>query len=188
MKKVIFLLVALLALSMGQAHAQRYLPKMQGIEFRGGFVDGVQKPLNYYGGIALSSYTKNANRWVFGAEYLNKDYEYKNIHIPKAQITAEGGYYLKLLSDPSKAFFLSLGGSTLVGYETSRWGDKLLPDGATLRNNDVFIYGGAITLELEAYLSDKIVFLINARERVLWGSSIGHFHTQFGVGLKFIIN
>ena len=187
MKRYLMILVAVLALS-GQAHAQRYLPKMKGIELRGGFVDGVQKPLNYYAGVGLSTYTKNGNRWVFGTEYLSKQYEYKNIHIPKVQFTAEGGYYLKFLSDPSKTFFLSIGGSALAGYETSRWGDKLLPDGATLRNQDVFIYGGAITLELETYLSDRVVLLLNARERILWGSSIGHFHTQFGVGLKFIIN
>lgn len=91
------------------------------------------------------------------------------------------------LSDPSKTFFLSLGGSALAGYETSNWGDKLLFDGATIRNKDTFIYGGAITLELESYITDRIVFLINARERVLWGSTIGKFHVQFGAGLKFII-
>ena len=188
MKKYLYVIVALLALTTGQANAQRYLPKMQGIELRGGFVDGVQKPINYYFGAGLSTYTKNGNRWVFGAEYLSKEYAYKNISIPKVQITAEGGYYVKFLSDPSKTFFLSIGGSALAGYETSRWGDKLLPDGATLRNKDAFIYGGAITLELETYLSDRVVFLINARERVLCGSSIGHFHTQFGAGFKFIIN
>ena len=182
-----FIIVALLALT-GQANAQRCLRGMRGIELRGGFVDGVQKSLNYYGGITLSTYTKHGNRWVFGAEYLSKQYAYKQWSIPKAQFTAEGGYYLKVLSDASKTFFLSLGGSALAGYETSRWGDKLLPDGATLLNKDAFIYGGAITLELETYLSDRIVLLLNARERILWGSSIGHFHTQFGMGIKFIIN
>lgn len=69
-----------------------------------------------------------------------------------------------------------------------RWGDKLLPDGVTLRNKDSFIYGGAVTLELETYLSDKVVLLLNARERAVWGSSIGHFHLTFGAGIKFIIN
>ena len=187
MKRWLFAIVALLALC-GQANAQRYLPGMRGLELRGGFVDGVQKPVNYYLGVGLSTYTKNGNRRVFGAEYLTKQYEYKNIQIPKAQFTAEGGYYLKFLSDPSKTFFLSLGGSALAGYETSRWGDKLLPDGAMLQNKDAFIYGGAITLELETYLSDKVILLLNARERVLWGSSIGHFHTQFGIAIKFIIN
>lgn len=187
MKRWLFIIVALLALT-GQANAQRYLPGMRGLELRGGFVDGIQKPTNFYMGVGLSTYTKNGNRWVFGGEYFNKQYQYKDIQIPKAQFTAEGGYYLKFLSDPSKTFFLSIGGSALAGYETSRWGDKLLPDGATLMNKDAFIYGGAITLELETYLSDRVVLLINARERVLWGSSISKFATQFGVGLKFILN
>lgn len=187
MKKYLFVVVALLAL-VGQANAQRYLPGMRGVEFKGGFVDGIEKLTNYYVGVGLSTYTKNGNRWVFGAEYLSKQYGYKEWNIPKAQFTAEGGYYLKFLSDASKTFFLSLGGSALAGYETSRWGDKLLPDGATLQSKDAFIYGGAVTLELETYLSDKVVLLLNARERALWGSSIGYFHFTFGAGIKIIIN
>ena len=176
-----------------QAHAQRQLPGMRGIQVTGGMVDGfysskTKNETGYYIGAAMATYTKNANKWVFGAEFMNRYYPYKETRLPMSQFTAEGGYFLKILSDPSRTFMLSLGGSALAGYETSNWGDKLLPDGATLRNKDSFIYGGAITLELETYLSDKIVLLLNARERVLWGSSIGHFHTQFGVGLKFIIN
>lgn len=187
MKRILFILAALLVLA-GQAKAQRYLPKMKGIELRGGFVGGFSKPMDYYVGAALSMSTKNANRWVFGAEYLHKNYDYKETRIPRELFTAEGGYYLKFLSDPSKTFFLSIGGSALAGYETSNRSEKRLFDGATLRNKDAFIYGGAVTLEAEAYLSDKIVLLLNARERALWGSSIGKFNFQFGVGLKVIIN
>lgn len=190
MKRItlIFLTASFLLLCAGQANAQRYLPGMKGIEIKGGFVDGIQKPANYYLGAGLSTYTTNGNRWVFGGEYLNKHYQYDSIYIPKSQFTLDGGYYYKFLSDPTKTFFLSIGASALAGYETSNWGDKLLPDGATLTNKDVFIYGGAVSLELETYLCDRIVLLLNVRERVLWGSSIGKFTTQFGVGLKFIIN
>ena len=80
-----------------------------------------------------------------------------------AQFTAEGGYYLKFLSDRRKTFFLSLGLSALAGYETSNRSEKLLPDGATLLDKDCFIYGGALTLELEAYLTDRVALLLNAR-------------------------
>ena len=136
----------------------------------------------------LYVYTKNANRWVIGGEYLHKKYDYKDMRIPVEQFTAEGGYYLKFLSDRRKTFFLSLGLSALAGYETSNRGGKLLPDGATLLDKDCFIYGGALTLELETYLTDRMVLLVNARERMLFGSDIGKFHTQVGMGLKFIIN
>ena len=95
---------------------------------------------------------------------------------------------MKFLSDPAKIFFLSVGGSALVGYETLNWGEKVLYDGSMLSHRDTFIYGGALTLELESYVTDRIVLLAHVRERVLWGGSLGKFFTQFGLGLKFIIN
>lgn len=112
MKRVIFLftLVVSLALISGQAYAQRYLPKMKGVELRGGLVNGSKSPLNYYIGIAMSGYTKKSNRWVAGAEYLMKHYDYRGTSVPRAQFTVEGGYYMKFFSDPTKTFFLSIGG------------------------------------------------------------------------------
>lgn len=174
MRKVIYLCVAVVSLALfsGQAYAQRYLPGMMGVELRGGFAGGSKGPLNYYTGFAVSGYTKKANRWVAGAEYLLKNYEYRTISVPRAQFTAEGGYYLKFLSDPSKTLFLSIGGSALIGYETVNWGDRMMHDG----------------LELETYITDRIVLLANVRERVLWGSPLGVFTTQFGLGVKIIIN
>ena len=184
----LFVTAVSLALFSGQAHAQRYLPGMKGVELRGGFAEGSKSPLNHYMGFAVSGYTKKANRWVAGAEYLLKNYRYRNVSVPRAQFTAEGGYYLKFLSDPSKTLFLSIGGSALAGYETVNWGDRMLYDGSTLLAKDAFVYGGAITLELETYITDRIVLLANVRERALWGSSLGVFTTQIGLGLKFIID
>lgn len=190
MKKYLFLFVTAVSLALfsGRAHAQRCLPGMIGVELRGGFAQGSKNPLNYYTGVAISGYTKRANRWVVGAEYLQKHYGYRNVSIPRAQFTAEGGYYLKFLSDPSKTLFLSIGGSALTGYETVNWGGRILYDGSRLLAKDAFVYGGAITLELETYITDRIVLLASIRERALWGSSLSVFTTQFGLGLKFIIH
>lgn len=176
----------------GQAQAQRYLPGLKGIQVTGGVVDGFTLEKKdgqaFFGGVALSTYTKNGNRWTFGAEYLQKSYEYKDKLIPLSQITAEGGYYLKFLSDPSKMVFFSVGLSAVTGYETINWGTELLFDGATITSEDNFLYGGAISFEIETYLTDRVVLLLNARERVLGGSAVNKFHTQIGVGIKFIIN
>ena len=68
------------------------------------------------------------------------------------------------------------------------WGEKRLYDGAMIRNRNCVLYGGAITLEVDAYITDRIVVSLSGRERILWGTTTGHFHTQFGVGLKFILN
>lgn len=191
MKRILLLLTLSLVL-IGQAQAQRYLPGQKGVQVTGGFVDGFkfknQDGQAFFGGIALSTYTKNGNRWVFGAEYLQKRHEYKNILIPVSQITAEGGYYYKFLSDPSKTVFFSVGASAMAGYETINWGKELLFDGTTITTEDNFLYGGAVSFEIETYLTDKLVLLLNARERILLGTDINKFHTQVGVGIKFIIN
>ena len=191
MRKHIVIIIASLALFTGQAHAQRCLPKMQGIEVRANMADGFNLGGNdggYSLSAALSTYTKGGNKWVFGGEYLLKNQPYKEKKIPVAQFTAEGGYYLKVLSDARKMLFVYAGASALAGFEMVNWGDKVLHDGAMLHDKDAFIYGGALTLDVEFYVADRIALLANLRERCLWGNSTGHFHTQFGVGVKFIIN
>ena len=192
MKRIMIILTVALCL-FSQAQAQRYLPKQKGLQFTAGTVNGFnlnpQSPdFAFHAGAAFSSYTKNGNRWVFGGEYLEKQYPYNDLCLPQSQFTAEGGYYLKFLSDGSKTVFFSLGASVLAGYETVNWNKKQLADGATVQNQDGFLYGGALTFETEIFLSDWLVLLVNVRERVLGGSSVGLFNTQPGIGLKFILN
>lgn len=191
MRKFLFLVVVSLAL-IGQANAQRCLSGMQGIQLTTGMADGFYNHSNenetgYYFGAAISTCTIGSNKWVFGGEYLQKYNPYKDSRIPTMQFTADGGYYIHVLYDANKTFFLYLGGSALAGYETVNWGEKVLFDGSLLTNKDAFIYGGAISLELESYLSDRIVLVLNTRERCLWGGSTGYFHTQVGAGIKFIL-
>ena len=194
MKKLIFLFTVVLCFAFsGGANAQRCLPGMQGIQVTGGMADGFysssgKNETGYYFGLSMATYAKRGNKWVFGAEFLNRYYPYKEDRIPVSQFTGEGGYYLKFLSDANKTVLFSLGGSALAGYETSNWGEKMLFDGSTLRNKDSFIYGGAITLEMETYLSDRVVLFLTARERVLWGTSTGHFHTQYGLGIRIMMD
>ena len=191
MRKYIAIIIASLALCTGQAHAQRCLPKMQGIEVRANMADGFNPGGNdggYSFGAALSTYTKRGNKWVFGGEYLMKDNPYKETKIPVAQFTAEGGYYFKVLSDARKIVFLYAGASALAGYETVNWGDRTLFDGSTLRDRDAFVYGGALTLDMEVYVADRIALLVNLRERCLWGGDTKKFHTQCGLGLKIIFD
>ena len=80
-----------------------------------------------------------------------------------------------------------MGGSAMLGYESVNGGKRLLYDGATLGQCESFIYGGAITLEAETYLSDRLVLLLRLRERILWGSASTHAHFQYGIGIKYIL-
>lgn len=65
-------------------------------------------------------------------------------------------------------------------------GNRLLDDGASLRKYESFIYGGAVTLEAEGYLSDSIALLLCLRERFVWGGASGRCHFQYGAGVKYI--
>lgn len=194
MKKIYFIFTfALCFFVTDTAHAQRYLHGQYGLQFTAGIVNGgnidtKSNDFAFHAGMAFSGYAKNGNRWLLGGEYLEKRYLYRDIKIPQVQFTAESGYYLKLLSDNGKTFFLSLGASAVAGYEIINWGEKLLYDGAAIQNKDAFLYGAALTIETETYLVDFIVLLINVKERLLLGSSMGKFNTQLGLGLKFIIN
>ena len=108
----------------------------------------------------------------------------------------DGGYslgaalstYFKILSDARKIVFVYAGASALAGYESVNWGEKVLPDGSTLHDRDAFIYGGALTLDVEFYVADRIALLANLRERCMWGGDTRKFHCQWGIGLKFVIN
>ena len=144
--KAVFLAMLLSVLLAGRAEAQRCLPKMRGIEMKAGMTgaDG------YWLGAALSSYARGGNKWVYGAEYLQTNHPYRNVNVPVAQFTAEGGFYYNFLSDVKKTVFFYAGASALAGYET------------------------ALTASV--------------RERFLWGGSTGVCRTEYGIGIKFIIN
>ena len=192
-KLAFFLFVVSLALFGGQAHAQRCLPKMKGIRLTAGMADGfyansASNNAGYSFGASLATYTKGGHQWVFGAEYLRRYHPYRESRIPVEQFMGEGGFFCNVLSDGGKTFFLSAGVSALAGYETVNGGKKLLFDGSTICNKDGFIYGGAVTLQAETYLTDRLVLLLYGRERCLWGGSTGHFHAQYGVGLKIMMD
>lgn len=57
-----------------------------------------------------------------------------------------------------------------------------------MTNGDSFIYGGGLTAAFDVYLTDRIVFLLQVKERALFGTDAGNFHTQIGLGIRFIIN
>ena len=186
MKKLIICILLLVGISNLKVVAQRYLPGQKGVQLAGGVVD--LRSDSYHVGVAYSVYNKSRNRWVIGTEFLNRNTTYSNEKIPVSQLTAEAGYYLNFLSDRKDIFFLSLGMSALGGYETVNWNNKKLSDGAIIEDKDHFVLGGALTIELEAFLSDRVALLMNIRERCLFGGDTNKFHNQIGFGIKYFFN
>lgn len=186
MKKVLLVTILLLSGVSNYMSAQRYLPGQKGIQVTGGLVD-VQED-SYYAGIGYSVYTKSRNHWEFNAEFLNRNTDYITKKIPVSQFTGEAGYFVNLLSDRKDILFISLGVSAMAGYETINWNKRKLNDGARIQDKDNFLLGGAVTLEVEAYLTDRIALLLHVKERGLWGGDTEKFHNQIGIGIKYIYN
>ena len=167
MQRILFILtVAMLSLFAGEAYAQRDLPGQTGVQFTTGGV-------NHF----LS--------WKSGGE---RHYTYENKAIPKAQFTGELGYFIPVLSDKGRNVCFRIGLSVLGGFETVNWGTSLLPDGAAVTNGDCFIYGGGLTAAFDVWLTDRIILLMQVKERALFGTDAGNFHTQIGLGVRLIIN
>ena len=190
MKKFLIATIAMLSLFGGRAMAQRLLPGMSAVEVRADMVDGFytgnSRDCGYSLGVYYHYLKGNANTWSFGGEYLQtyKPYGEKG-RIPVAQFTGEVGYNLHLVSDYSQTFHLYGGVSGLAGYETVNWGESKLKDGSTLHNDDAFIYGGAVTLSADFFLSDNFALGVNLKERFVFGNDTGHFKFQYGIHLKY---
>ena len=84
-----------LCLTSFQAHAQRYLPGMKGLQVTAGMTDGghwnAGSDFAYHIGAADSGYNKNANPWGVGGGNLHKKDDYKDMQITVEQFTPEGG-------------------------------------------------------------------------------------------------
>ncbi len=89
---------------------------------------------------------------VFGGEYLLKNNPYKDTKIPVAQFTAEAAITSRYCRTPERLFSSMPGLRLSAGYEAVNWGKKVLHDGSTLHDRDAFIYGGALTLDVECYV------------------------------------
>lgn len=190
MNKILVIFAAMLSLFGGKAMAQRCLPGMSAVEVRADMVDGFftgnSRDCGYSFGVYYSIFKgNNANTWSFGGEYLQtyKPYGEKG-RIPITDFYGEAGYNLHLISDYSQTFHLYAGISALAGYETVNWGKSVLKDGATLGAEDAFLYGGAVTLAADFYLTDNFALGVNLKERFIFGNDTGNFRFSYGLTAK----
>lgn len=75
--------------------------------------------------------------------------------------------------------------SGLAGYETVNWGESVLQDGSTIQAKDAFIYGCAVTLSADFFLSDHVALGTHLKEKFVFGNDTGHFLFTYGIHLKY---
>ena len=173
------------------SQAQRLIPKQRGIEVVGSvpLIKGEKLFTgdNFGVGISLPRYLKKENYTFVMAEYEQQNMPYRSYNVKLKDALLQVGYMHPILSDNGKNVLLYGGISVLGGYEEINEDQKLLPDGATLLDRSRFVYGGAVHGSLEVFLTDRLLFLVKAQGRFLFGSDVHRFRPALSAGLRFNI-
>ena len=194
MKKKNIILTVCVAVTMTfslPSHAQRLIPKQRGIEVVGGVP--LIKGEKFFGkdnfglDISLTRYLKRENYSFVGVEYEQQIMPYRDYGVKLKDALLHLGYMHPILSDNGKNVLLYVGISALGGYEEINEDQKLLPDGATLLDRSRFVYGGAVYGSVEVFLTDRLLFLVKAQGRSLFGSDVHRFRPALSAGLRFNI-
>lgn len=192
MKKqnIILTICAVVAIAFSlPSHAQRLIPGQKGIEVVGSIPLIKGEKLfakdNFGIGVSLTRYLKRENYTFVLAEYEQQNMPYRDYGVKLKDALLHLGYMHPILSDNGKNVFIYGGISALGGYEELNEDKKLLPDGATLLDRSRFVYGGAVHGSVEVFLTDRLLFLVKAQGRFLFGSDVHHFRPALSAGLRF---
>ena len=173
------------------SQAQRLIPKQRGIEVVGSvpLIKGEKLFTgdNFGVGISLPRYLKKENYTFVMAEYEQQNMPYRSYNVKLKDALLQVGYMHPILSDKGKNVLLYGGISALGGYEQLNEDKKLLPDGATLLDRSRFVYGGAVHGSVEVFLTNRLLFLVKAQGRLLFGSDVHRFRPALSAGLRFNI-
>lgn len=189
-KKIILSVCAAVATAFSlPSKAQRLIPKQRGVEVAGSvpIIKG-EKFLaadNFGMGASLTRYLGRENYTFVMAEYEQQKMPYRSYNVKLKDALLHLGYMHPILSDNGKNVFLYGGVSALGGYEQLNEDKKLLPDGATLLDRSRFVYGGAVHGSVEVFLTDRVLFLVKAQGRFLFGTDVHCFRPAVSAGLRF---
>ena len=189
-KKIILSVCAVVAMAFSlPSQAQRLIPKQRGIEVVGSvpLIKGEKLFTgdNFGVGISLTRNLKKENYTFVGVEYEQQNMPYRDYNVKLKDALLQVGYMHPVLSDRGKNVFLYGGISALGGYEQLNEDKKLLPDGATLLDCSRFVYGGAVHGSVEVFLTDRVLFLVKAQGRFLFGTDVYRLRPAVSSGLRF---
>ena len=189
-KKIILSVCAAVAMAFSlPSQAQRLIPKQRGVEVVGSvpLIKGEKLFTgdNFGVGISLTRYLKKENYTFVGVEYEQQNMPYRSYNVKLKDALLHLGYMHPVLSDRGKNMLFYSGISALGGYEQLNEDKRLLPDGATLLDRSRFVYGGAVHGSVEVFLTDRVLFLVKAQGRFLFGTDVHRFRPAVSAGLRF---
>ena len=189
-KRLILSVCAAVAMAFSlPSQAQRLIPKQRGIEVVGSvpLIKG-EKFLaagNFGMEASLTRYRGRENYTFVMAEYEQQNMPYRDYDVKLKDALLHLGYMHPIMSDNGKNVLLYGGVSALGGYEEINEDKPFLPDGAKLLDRSRFVYGGALHLSLECFLTDNVLLLLKGQGRVLFGTDVHRFRPALSAGFKF---
>lgn len=189
-KRLILSVCAAVAMAFSlPSQAQRLIPKQRGIEVVGSvpLIKG-EKFLaagNFGMEASLTRYLGRENYTFVMAEYEQQNMPYRDYDVKLKDALLHLGYMHPIMSDNGKNVLLYGGVSALGGYEEINEDKPFLPDGAKLLDRSRFVYGGALHLSLECFLTDNVLLLLKGQGRVLFGTDVHRFRPALSAGFKF---
>ena len=189
-KKIILSVCTAVAMAFSlPSKAQRLIPKQRGVEVMGSVpLIKSEKFLaadNFGMEASLTHYLGRENYTFVMAEYEQQNMPYRSYKVKLKDALLQVGYMHPIFSDNGKNVLLYSGISALGGYEELNEDKKLLPDGATLLDRSRFVYGGAVHGSVEVFLTDRVLFLVKAQGRFLFGTDVHRFRPAVSAGLRF---
>lgn len=171
------------------SYAQRLIQGQRGVEVIGSvpLIKGEKlfAKDNFGVGVLRSRYLKRENYTFVGIGYEQQNMPYRDYGIKLKDALLQVGYMHPILSDNGKNVFLYGDVSALGGYEELNEDKELLPNGATLLDRSRFVYGGAVHGSVEVFLTDRLLFLVKAQGRFLFGTDVHHFRPALSAGFRF---
>ena len=189
-KKIILSACAAVAMAFSlPSQAQRLIPKQRGVEVVGSvpLIKGEKlfTSDNFGMGVSLTRYLGRENYTFVMAEYEQQNMPYRDYNVKLKDALLQVGYMHPIVSDRGKNVLLYGGISALGGYEVLNKDKRLLPDGATLLDRSRLVYGGAVHGSVEVFLTDRVLFLVKAQGRLLFGTDVHRFRPAVSAGLRF---
>lgn len=112
----------------------------------------------------------------------------ENIKIPYNDFTLNLGYSKNVFFNYQNTLNINLTAGGIFGYETVNKGEKELSNGAIIKSDAGFIYGGFIGVDVDYSLNDELSLVLRLNEYYHANSQLGEFVPFAGLGLRYYAN
>lgn len=171
--------------------SQRLYTGQKSISLQLGMVDQFkglkQANSGVYGQIAYARVNRNMTKWVFGVQASEKYYANADQLTAVNQYLGDAGLYGAVLSNYRKNLLISLGAGLTAGHEKIG-GEILYKNSEVVPASGRFVCGGYIGVEGEMFITNKLVWVLSIKERLLAGSTLETAHLNAGTGFKLMLN